>query len=198
MRWTHVTTLLVAAFVLSGFRAEAQERKGFWFDFGVGAGSVGLSADGASSEDDRIGSGVASLSLGWALSPRLLAGFDLRVSVLDVQGDIEGEMALGNFMATLAYYPRDTSGFFVKGGIGGALVDLSFEQQNTTLTTNLAKGLGLSGRVGYDFYLGRGFSVTPSGGVSYGRTGDLVFLGETLFSNWRYTVLDATVSISFH
>lgn len=190
---------VVGVVIVGGPRlAEAQGRRGFWFDFGVGVGSVGASADATDGDGGRTGGAVVSLDLGWALRPSLLAGFEIRVIPLDVTGDIVGYVDLYNVMAVVAYYPRDSSGFFVKGGLGGTFLDLNFDEQGTTLTANVAQGLGISGRVGYDLYLGRGFSVTPSGGIWYGRTDGWHFLGQTFFPNWRHNVVDATVSISFH
>ena len=61
--------LLLIAFLGLPSRASAQERSGFWFDFGVGTGSLGISA--GNFEDGRTGTGVVAFGLGWAVTPRV-------------------------------------------------------------------------------------------------------------------------------
>lgn len=196
MRRALEVTLLCVCVVLAARTVSAQERKGFWFDFGVGQGSMAVSAEG--SQIDRGASGVASLDVGWAMRPSLLVGLGIRSAALDVSGTYVTGGAVTNLMGVVAYYPRSSSGLFVKGGIGGTFVDLTMIDQGAKRLTNVARGLGLSGRLGYDIYLGRGFSVTPSGGLWYGRTGSWQVLGDSFFPNWQHSVVDATVSVSFH
>ena len=176
--------------------ASAQERKGFWFDFGVGTGSAGVSADDVDST--REGTGIVALRLGWALNPRLLAGFELRGAAMDLDGDVTGSFFASNVQGILVYYPRAASGLFVNGGIGGSFLDVSFEDQGTTFTANISKGFGFSAGIGYDFYLGRGFSLTPAAGFWYGNTGDVGFRGATVLTGWSHNVIDATISIKFN
>jgi hypothetical protein len=176
--------------------ASAQERKGFWFDFGVGLGSAGVSADGVNAS--REGAGIVALRLGWALNPQLLAGFELRTAAMDLDGDVSGSFFASNVQGILVYYPRVSSGLFVNGGVGGSFLDVSFEDRGTTLTGNISKGFGVSAGIGYDFYLGRGFSLTPAAGFWYGQTGDVTFRGATVFTGWSHNVVDATISIKFN
>ena len=68
----------------------------------------------------------------------------------------------------------------------------------TTLTANVGKGVGLGAGAGYDWYLGRGFSLTPSVTYWYGRSGDFRFLGQTFFTDWSQNVVDVTIGVSFH
>jgi outer membrane protein with beta-barrel domain len=176
--------------------ASAQERKGFWFDFQVGAASIDVSANGVSPSRDW--GGTAGFALGWALRPNLLAGVETRFVAGEITGTVDAEIDVYNVMGGVRFYPRPRSGFFVQGSAGGSFVDLNVEAQGTTLTANVGKGLGLSGGVGYDFYLGRGFSLTPALTVWYGRVGDIRFIGETLFSQWRHNAVDLTIGVSFH
>jgi hypothetical protein len=189
------TILVTSSFALAA-TANAQERKGFWFDFGVGVGGLDVSAGGQ--DGSRDASGIAGLKLGWTLNPQVLAGLNLRSATLDVQGAITGAFDVYNVEATVVYYPSVSSGFFVSGGVGGSFLDLVIEEQGTTLTGNISKGLGLSVGAGYDYYLGRGFSITPAASFWYGRTGDVRFRGQTVLTDWSHNVIDATVSIKFN
>jgi hypothetical protein len=172
--------------------ASAQERKGFWFDFGVGVGSSGISTG---IDEARDSAGIVALKLGWALNRQLLMGMEIRMMTLDVTGDIVGVLAAYNVHGTILYYPRASSGFFLSGGLGGAFLDLDPDDQDLT---NVAKGFGLSAGVGYDFYLGRGFSLTPATTFWYGNTGGGSLNAQTSLADWNHNVIDATISIKFN
>jgi hypothetical protein len=196
-RQRRTAALLVIAWIGLASTASAQERKGFWFDIDGGAGSMRLSSDNGSGP--REWNGVGALAAGWAVNPRLLAGFEMRIMTLDVTGFVVGTMDVYNVMGRVAYYPYASRGFFVKGAAGGTFIDLNVDQQGTTFTANIAKGPGLGAGVGYDVYLGRGFSLTPAVTYWYGRTGSLNILGETFFDGgWTHDVIDMTIGVSFH
>jgi outer membrane protein with beta-barrel domain len=187
---------VLAALLLLPSIAAAQERKGFWFDFEVGASSVDVSASGMNSPRDW--GGTVGLGLGWALRPSLLAGMEFRFVSGETSALVDAGINVYNVMGAITFYPRATSGFFVKGAAGGSFVDLNVDAQGTTLTANVGKGLGVSGGVGYDVYLGRGFSLTPAVTVWYGRVGDVRFVGQTIFSDWTHNAVDLTIGVSFH
>ena len=189
------TTVTMSCFVLAP-GASAQERRGFWFDVGIGIGSAEVSSGGV--DGSRGSAGTAVIQVGWALNPQFLVGLELRDIVLDVRGDIVGDVAAINVEGVLLYYPRRSSRLFLSGGIGGSVLDLDAEQQGTTLSGTIAKGLGLSMGVGYDFYLGRGFSITPAASFWYGHPGDANIRGQTLMTDWSHNVVDATISIKFN
>ena len=192
--------VVVAALALSclawSATAAAQERTGFWFDVDLGAGSVGLSSDVGDSS--RTWGAVGRFGAGWAVNPQLLAGFEMGITTLDVSGDLTGTLDVYNVMGRVAYYPSPSKGLFVKGAVGGSFLDLNIEDRGTTLTANVSSGLGLGAGVGYDVYLGRGFSLTPGVSYWYGRTGDVKIFGETLFADWSHNVVDLTIGLSFH
>src|SRR5262249_34098922 len=121
--------------------ASAQERRGFWFEIDGGVGSAHVSSDNGSGP--RGSNGVGALAAGWALSPKLLAGFEMRIMSLDVTGDIVGTMDVYDVMGRVAYYPYPSRGFFVKGMTGGSFINLNVDRQGTTFTATIAKGLGL-------------------------------------------------------
>lgn len=180
--------------------ASAQERKGFWGSFGLGQGSVGVSAETAASrpfQEKRDGGGVVELDLGWALNQQLLAGLEFKAMFATLPGDI-ATLDVANVSATLTYYPRPASNFFVRGGVGGSFLDLTFDTPEASPSVETGKGIGFSTGVGYDVYLGRGFSLTPAVGFWYGRPGDLRVAGQTLLRDWKHNVVDVTLSIKFN
>ena len=188
-------TLLVIACAGWPSTASAQERKGFWFDADFGLGSVGVSA--GNFDDSRTAAGIFGLAAGWAVTPQVLVGGDIRTAGFDITGVIVGTIFISNVTGRVAYYPSPSRGFFVKGTIGGSFVDLDIEESGTTLSANVGAGLGLGTGIGYDWYLGRGFSLTPAATYWYGRIGDFRFVGQTFFTDWSHNVIDLTVAISF-
>jgi hypothetical protein len=191
-----VVLFALLCLVLVPSNAAAQERKGFWFEFDAGLGRARISAGDF---DDSWGwTGGGGFALGWALNPRLLAGFDYRAEAFELKGPLEGDVVLSIVGARVAYYPSPSRGFFVKGTVGGSFVDLSITQSGTTLDANVGKGFGIGAGAGYDWYLGRGISLTPSVTYWHGRTGDFRFLGQTFFTDWSHDVVDMTIGVSFH
>jgi hypothetical protein len=197
MRTQHcAAAVLVVVCVGLASTATAQERKGFWFDLEFGIGSIRVGSDNG--HGPRGWDGVGAFAVGWALNPRLLAGMELRLTTLGVSGDVVGTIDVYDVLARVAYYPYSSRGFFVKGAAGGSFIDLNMDQQGTTFTATIAKGLGLGAGAGYDFYVGRGFSLTPAVTYWYGRTDGLKILGGTFFPGWSHDVIDMTIGVSFH
>lgn len=122
----------------------APARSGFWFNAGMGYGSLGC--ENCSSREGGLS---GNLSLGGTITDRFLLGvgttgwtkeeFGLRVSV-------------GTLDARMRFYPVRTSGFFLTGGLG--LGTLSVDDESET-------GLGLMLGVGWDIRVGRNVSLTP-------------------------------------
>src|SRR5262245_41161126 len=116
MRTSRVAAAIVVAMSIGwSSSATAQERKGFWFDFDPGIGSVRVSSNSGSG--DSMWGGVGALAAGWALNPRLLAGVEMRLMTLDVSGDIAGTMDVYDVLGRVAYYPYSSRGLFVKGAV---------------------------------------------------------------------------------
>ena len=142
--------------------AEAQERKGFWGSFGLGAGSIGVSAEDAVAQPrpfqvGRDGGGVAEIGLGWAANQQLLVGIEVKLTVATYAGDVHGTLDVSNVSGTVTYYPRSSSNFFVKGGVGGSFLELTVDAPDPNVAVKPGKGFGLTAGAGYDIYLGRGF-----------------------------------------
>lgn len=178
--------------------AVAQERAGFWGGVGGGYGSAGVSCDEC--EGDRESSGIGYLRGGWTLNPRTLIGAELNVwtKTAPVEQNVDMTVNLYNMSGTLTFYPKVSSGFFVKGGVGVAFLDAEVAERGTRLSIDLGKGVGVMTGVGYDFRVGRSVSLTPGFNFWYGQPGDLKFAGDTIFENWKQNVVDFTIGITFH
>ena len=191
--------LLVLLTVAWPLPAVAQERSGLWGGFGGGYGSAGVSAEHVDDED-REGSGVAYFTGGWTLNERLLAGaeFNLWSKTAEVEPGVDAAFNIYNVSGTLTFYPRASSGFFVKGGAGLSFLDADIDAAGTDITVDLGSGFGLIAGAGYDIRLGRAVSLTPAVNVSYGQLGNIQIAGETLFGDWKHDVVDFTVGLKFH
>jgi hypothetical protein len=172
---------------------DSQEREGFWIGLGAGYGSASASSDSFSG-GDREGSFTGYLKLGGTLNPQLLIGVESNAWVKSEAGVT---LTLGNASGTVTYYPRPTSAFFVKGGVGLSYVSTEislFGEKETVSKT----GWGLLFGMGYDWRVGRNVSVTPSFNFYYGRPGDITFEGERFFKGWRQNVMDIGLGVTFH
>jgi len=183
--------------------AAAQERKGFWASFGIGAGSIGLSAEDAVAQPrpfqvGRDSGGVAEVGLGWAVNQRLLVGIEVKTMVATYVGDVRGTLGVSNVSGVATYYLRSSSNLFVKGGVGGSFLGLTVDAPDPNVAVKGGTGFGFSAGAGYDVYLGHGFSLTPAVGFWYGRPGNLRISGQTLLRDWKHNVVDVTLSIKFN
>lgn len=145
-------------FILAGTVAlEAQtprEHRGFWIGFGLGGGvNVTESLD-----DATLAGGAAYLRLGWTLSQRLLLGAE---GIGWNRERDDENLSRGNGTATLLFYPSRSGGLFLKGGIGGASVSVSVEENGATTTTSKG-GFGATAGLGYEIRLASNFYLTPA------------------------------------
>jgi len=181
--------------------ATAQERSGFWINFGVGSGSGSINAEDLSGRRLKGGrdSGIdADLGLGWALNRQLLVGVDIKTMAGTLVVDAERRFVIANVAGIVTYYPKTTSNLFLYGGVGGSFVDVDQDIGAGEQIEHSGGGPGFTIGAGYDVYLGRGFSLTPAVSYWYGRPGDLQVQGQTLLRNWRHNVVDIVVSIKFN
>jgi hypothetical protein len=173
--------------------ADAPQREGFWIGFGGGYGSASVSFRDFPAED-REESYTGFLKLGGTLNPQLLVGVE---SNAWVKSEDDDTLVLGSLAGTLTFYPKATSGFFLKGGIG--LSYMSSEVFLDAATVSVSKaGWGLLAGVGYDVRLGQNVSITPSFNFYFGEPGEIRHGGATAFSGWEQNVFDFGVGITFH
>ena len=178
--------------------ATAQEREGFWFGIGAGVGLAEIRCDDC--DTGRENGGVGNIRLGWTLNEHLLLGGEVNAwaKTFALEEDLTATAKLYNVSATLTYYPKVTSGFFVKGGAGVSGASMDFDLARTNVTVEVGTGPGLFAGAGYDLRVGRRISVTPAVNVWHGQLGDVTLSGAPLLNNWKHNVVDFTLGITFH
>lgn len=171
-----------------------QERQGFWLGIGGGYGSADATCDECGG-GNREGSGAGYLKLGWTLNERVLLGGEFNLWTKEQEGVT---LNLYNASGTVTLYPASSSGFFLKGGVGGSFVDTEAQFNGTKISADLGSGFGLLAGIGYDLRVARMVSITPSVNFWYGQPGDLTLGTETFARNWKQNVVDFTVGVTFH
>jgi hypothetical protein len=127
----------------------AQERHGFWFNGGLGYGSLGC--DNCGSREGGLSGG---LSLGGTLSPKFLLGVGTTGWTKNENG---ATLTSGTLDARIRFYPSRTGGFFLTGGLGVGTIHVSVDGFGSDTQTGFGAVLGL----GYDIRVGTGLSLTP-------------------------------------
>jgi len=177
--------------------AAAQERRGLWFGLGGGAGAAGVSCNIC--DGGRETGEIGYVRGGWTLNERTLIGGDVaywsKKQALDA--GVQGTIELTNVLATVAFYPKATSGFFLKGGAGATFVTMTIDTDGSNVAADLGKGLGLIAGAGYDIPLSRRVSLTPAVNFWYGQPGRLRFAGETVATSWKQNIIDFTFGFTF-
>lgn len=144
--------------------------EGFHIGFGLSAASYNLACRGcivkvAPAPDWNGGVGSeAYFRIGGAVSPQLLLGGEIDGRAMDVKDEThDRESTIGQLLFVAQYYLSESGGFHVTAGVGPAVVELT-----SPGTSVRAVGYSLRGGVGYDFDLGRRFSLTPfvKGGIT--------------------------------
>lgn len=127
----------------------AHKRSGFWFNGGLGYGSLGC--DDCT---DREGGLVGTLSFGGTLSQKVL----LSGSTYGWTKEESGVRLTTNAVtASLRFYPSETGGFYLLGGLGFGTVDLDVSGFGSASETGAAAVLGL----GVDIRVSDNVSLTP-------------------------------------
>ena len=127
----------------------AQERHGFWFNGGLGYGSLGCDNCG-----DRLGSLSGGLSLGGTLSPKWLLGVGTTGWTKSEDG---ATLTVGTLDLRTRFYPSRTGGFFLTGGLGFGAIHANIRGFGSDTETGLGLLLGL----GVDIKVANGLSLTP-------------------------------------
>ena len=119
-----------------------QTREGFWFNAGLGYGS--LSCQDCTGRASGLSGG---LSLGGTITPRTLLGWHDRPTK-NVDG---GRLTAGTADLRVRFYPVIRSGFFLTGGIGIGSVSFDGDSEH---------GLGVVIGLGWDVRVSRNTSLT--------------------------------------
>jgi hypothetical protein len=147
-----VTLIACAAASLPGQSGKRPNtRHGFWIGFGLGDGSAGL--DCSSCSNDRIGAFSGYFRAGGTVSPSVLVGGESTGWIHSDQGVDE---SIGYGSVVLLWYPSRTGALYLKFGLGGMRYRADDGVDVITATAPSAS-LG----VGYEFRIGKNFSVVP-------------------------------------
>lgn len=151
VRVTSVVALVVAALSpqVASAQGHAQTRQGFWFNGGMGYGSLGC--QDCSGREGGLSGGIA---LGGTLSQKVLLG----VSTNGWSKSDSGErLTVGTLTAMMRFYPSSTGGFFLTGGLGVGQVRAEISGFGSASETGVGALVGL----GYDIRVGQNVSLTP-------------------------------------
>jgi len=126
-----------------------QTRQGFWFNGGLGYGSLGC-------EDcsGRTGGLSGGLSLGGTISPKFLLGVGTTGWYKSEDGVT---LTVGTLDARMRFYPSTKGGFFLTGGLGIGSISADVAGFGSGSETGVGLVLGL----GFDIRVGTNVSLTP-------------------------------------
>ena len=125
-----------------------QTRQGFWMGFGFGVGSFGCQGC-----EHRLTGGSGYFRLGGTVSQTVLLGVETNAW----SKDEEGASLVVTQLNSVAYlYPRASSGFHFKVGVGLATIDI-----DAAPFGGRESGAGLLLGLGYDGRIGRNVSLVP-------------------------------------
>lgn len=173
----HLSVMTALALVLvsaASAQGRPQTREGFWIGFGFGYGSLGFDCPGCGT--DREGAASGYLKLGGTLSPKLLIGGETNGWTKDIQGTT---VTAGNASAVVYFYPSATGGFFLRGGLGFATLDIGGFDDS---------GVGGVIGTGFDIRMGTKTSIVPVLNFNFGSLSDGV----------SQNVLQLAVGVTFH
>ena len=158
MRKTRFAVLLLAFIGLgtvTPHEASAQypqKREGFWFNIGLGYGSLGC--QDCVGRDGGLSGGLA---LGGTINDRLLLGVSSNAWTKSEQGVT---LTVSAVTAAIRFYPSSTGGFFLLGGLGLGRIDVGASGGGFSLNASTT-GTGALIGLGYDFRIGANVSLTP-------------------------------------
>jgi hypothetical protein len=145
------------------------DRSGFWFNVGLGYGSLGCET----CFGERVDGLSGGLSLGGTVSDRVLLGVGTTGWARSEDGVW---LRAGTLDFRARFYPVRTSGFFMNGGIGLGSISIGTGRIAVTET-----GVGVMLGIGWDLQVGRNVSLTPfwngsgistdSADVNFGQVG---------------------------
>jgi len=180
--------LLASAFPVVASSQNAQTRDGFRISFGLGTGSAGVECNGCLS--DRTNGFSGYLRLGGYLRPNLFLGGESNGWVHSENGVDE---TLGFLTAVAQWYPNVTTGLYLKGGLGFAAYAAT---DGTDDLSSTAPALALG--AGYDFRVGKNFSLTPYANYLKSSNGDLKDNSTSTGFNFSSNVFQLGLGFTWH
>lgn len=165
-----------------------QNREGFGISFGLGGGSAGAECDFCTSDRTTALSGY--LRLGGHVNRQLFVGFESN-GWTDSELDID--TTLGFYNAVVQFYPNPDQGLYLKGGLG-----LAMYQETDGIDEVTSSALGFSAGIGYDFRVGRNFSLTPYANFLMSTKGELALNDESTGLNVSANLLQVGLGFTWH
>jgi len=173
---TTTTLLMLIAPATIAQENENNTREGFWIGFGLGGGSS------KAGDQDPIEGGGAYLRMGGTINKKFLLGGE-------AIGWGRSENGVGltrsNIALTGIFYPSETGGFYLKGGLGTAIVEfqiggLKFSENGGGATFGLGYEIGIGNNLvlvpAFDFFAQ---SFDQGGGNKQTSTAALLTVGLT-------------------
>jgi hypothetical protein len=148
LRYVIMLGILALALPATAEAQTPQPRDGFWFNVGLGYGSLGCE-----NCDSREGGVSGALALGTTVSSKLLLGVGTTGWTKEEEG---ARLTAGTLTALARFYPSAAGGLFLVGGIGLGSIEVSVGDISARENGG-AVVLGL----GYDFRIGTNMSLTP-------------------------------------
>jgi hypothetical protein len=127
-------------------------RRGFWFNGGLGYGTAGCNEEFLCS--GREGGFSGTLSIGGTLGQNVLLGAMSNGWIKDEAGV---ELTIGTLVGMVRFYPSAAGRFFLQGGLGYGVVELSVDGFGSEDESGVGSMVGL----GYDIRIGNNVSLTP-------------------------------------
>ena len=124
-------------------------RRGFWFNAGLGYGSLGC--EDCSGREGGLSGG---LQLGGTLSDQWLLG-GATTGWTKSEGGVT--LTVGTVLALVRFYPSARGGFFLEGGLGLGTIHASVHGFGSDSEAGAGALVGL----GYDIRVGENVSLTP-------------------------------------
>lgn len=149
LRSLAVLLALAAVSPATASAQNAQTREGFWFNIGLGGGSLGCS-DCEGRESGLSG----GLALGGTLNKHWLVGGFSNGWTKSVDGVT---ITAGTLVLGVRYYPSESGGFFITGGLGIGTLDLGIDGYGSASESGSGALLG----IGYDIRVAKNLSFTP-------------------------------------
>ena len=144
-----VAIALLTLAASTGSAQATSNREGFWFNIGIGAGSLGCNDC-----EDRVTGPSGGLALGGTISRQFLLGAFSNGWAKEEDGVT---ITAGTLVVGARFYPSESSGFFLLGGIGIGRIDLAISGFGSAGETGAGALFGL----GWDIPLSRSTSLTP-------------------------------------
>jgi len=134
-------------------------RDGWHAGIGIGGGSAGITGNGSSS--DREMGTAGSVRGGYVINPKFGLGLEANMWFKTIDGV---DWTFSTYTLAASFYPSE--GLLLRAGVGGGDAEAAFDTGPSTLTVS-QNGFGVTGGVGYEIRLGRGWALVPQIDASY-------------------------------